>query len=291
MMAKDLTLSDINAMKRDELREVLKGVLFTKVDDSSNNAGDSATLKVMMSMLTSITNEIDELKQANCSLTNEVSGLKEKVGELKKTNEDVITKLNEKDSDASASGASASKALFADVTAGRKKQEELADVINKSVRLAFDDEKHHREVIMYKIKEEGKDDSVISGICAKLQSTRPTEVIRLGKKPAGDKPRLLKVTFPTAFDSRAFGSRFDEVRSTDNTLSNVKVRPGRSKAEHGKFKEGADLAYKLNSEAKERKETKMSYSVRNNGVVWKFVINDTQKWVRDPEWKAPVTEN
>ncbi|ELU10196.1 hypothetical protein CAPTEDRAFT_201698 [Capitella teleta] len=141
---------------------------------------------------------------------------------------------------------------------------------------------------MSKIKEHGRDDTVVSDLCKKMDfCSRPTEVKRLGKKTTNDNYRLLlKVTFSSVFASGVFRSRFNEMKKEYETLRRISLRPGRTKEEHEEYKNSVTIANKLNDEAN-KSENNTSYSVRDNGAVWKYEKNNDGKWSRVADWKLP----
>jgi hypothetical protein len=221
-----LTAADINSMKTAELRKTL--IDLTK-------AGNSPTPQCDMTAI--LNNIMVEIKKGS----EERASLKAEIAELKKANEDLLAAINSRPSPSST-------LTSADVPKGTS----FADVVRSSVRSALDDERHLKEVVISKVQEQGRDDIVVSDLCEKMDfKSRPTEVKRLGKKPTeGNRQRLIKVTFPSAFDSRAFLSRFNETKKADDTLSHIKVRPGRTKEDHENYKKSVAIAYKLNDEAK-----------------------------------------
>ena len=136
-------------------------------------------------------------------------------------------------------------------------------------------------------EDKGQDQEFVKDLCAKLQfETEPIGVTRVGhKSKAANHHRLLRVTFANAFDSRSFRARFAERKKTNTDLPNIRMRAGRSKEEQVLFKQKGIEVYKLNQAAKEDGNN-ASFSLRENGHVWKFNKNNEGKWVRDESWKA-----
>ena len=98
------------------------------------------------------------------------------------------------------------------------------------------------------------------------------------------------MSFSCPFDSRAFCHRVDEIRQTDPEVAALRVHPGRSKDEQKLFNKNANIVYKLNKEA-EKDKTKVSYSLRDNGSVWRFEENDQGEWVCVQDWTLPDSGN
>ncbi|ELT99966.1 hypothetical protein CAPTEDRAFT_200532 [Capitella teleta] len=183
--------------------------------------------------------------------------------------------------------------LKAEIDGLKNINEELLAAINArpppmAMSAALQVEEHLKEVIMSKVKEHGRDDTVVSDLCKKMDfCSRPTEVKRLGKKPTNDNyRRLLKVIFSSVFDSRTFLSQFNEMKKEDESLGHIRLRPGRTKEEHEECKKSVAIANKLNNEAK-KSENNTSYSVRDNGAVWTYEKNNDGKWSRVADWKLP----
>ena len=167
----------------------------------------------------------------------------------------------------------------------------LPEVVRATVQSAIHEDQHRKEVIISKAEDKGQDETFITELCSKLNfKTRPTEVRRLGKKNATSRPRPLKVSFSCPFDSRAFRSRVDEVRRTDKEVAALRVRPGRSKEEQILFKKNADIVHKLNNDAK-KDQSNISFSLRDNGTIWKFEKKDVGGWVRVQDWTLPDSGN
>lgn len=166
-------------------------------------------------------------------------------------------------------------------------QRSIADVVRNSVKNAINDEKCRNEVMISKAEEKGQDEKFISDLCTKMNfDTKPIEVTRMGEKSeTRSHHRLLKVSFSTSFDARAFRSRFEQTKKTLKDIGSFRMRPGRSREEQEAFRKSNSLAHRLNKEAKDAKE-KLSYSVRENGAIWQYKESDDGKWIRVPEWTA-----
>jgi hypothetical protein len=93
----------------------------------------------------------------------------------------------------------------------------FAKAVTDSVKTALSDDKTKSEVIIAKLPEKKHDAEDVQALCAELNFPhRPSAVSRLGKEP-GERPRPLKVTFPTPFDARLFLTRTD-ANPDDRTL-------------------------------------------------------------------------
>ena len=179
-------------------------------------------------------------------------------------------------------------------------QPPLSNVVRNSVQLALQDEKSKREVIISRAEEQGRDQAFVTDLCSKINfQGSPTEVTRLGRlkkvktsdantpSEAAKHHRLLKVSFPSPFDARAFCSRFDEAKKNEEMIPDIRVRRSRTKDEQAMYKKSAALSRKLNEEAKSAGQS-ISYSIRENYSIWKFTKNENGKWTRDENWSVPT---
>ncbi|ELT92071.1 hypothetical protein CAPTEDRAFT_215705 [Capitella teleta] len=169
----------------------------------------------------------------------------------------------------------------------------FTDVVKKSVHAALKEDEAKCDVIISKVEEKGKDKSFAADFCSKISfDTKPIGVMRLGrKKEDTHHHRLLKLSFSTNFEARAFRSRFEEVRKDKpNDLSEFRVRPGRNQEDQAAFRKSAIVANTLNKEAK-RGGDMCSYSVRDNGSIWKFEKRADGKWVHILDWKLEKSAN
>ena len=231
--------------------------------------------------------EIKALKDDNALLKNELQACKNEITQLKSDMNQQLTSLNAKlgelcgsipipnDSTASSNFVNASS---------------FADTIRSSVQSAISNEKSKCDVVISGVDEDDSDEQYICELCNTMEfSTKPSEVTRLGKKREGtDRGRLLKVTFTSSFDARAFRSRFEVVKENKG-LTSLRMRPSRNKEEQALFIQSKTLAHKLNNDAKAAKED-ISYSVRDNGKLWQFKKQDDGKWLRNADWNAPGNE-
>ena len=163
----------------------------------------------------------------------------------------------------------------------------FAQVVRNSVRETMLEENTKTQLILSRIEEETDVETLVSNICNTMSVTsKPTGVERLGKKSEGKK-RLIKATFQTPFDARTFKSRFDELRKDgDSDLPNIRVRTGKTKAEREVFSKNSNIAHKLNADAK-REGGNISFSLRDNGAIWKFEKHEDGKWKKIKDWKPP----
>lgn len=136
------------------------------------------------------------------------------------------------------------------------------------------------------VEEKGQDTKMVNELCEKLNfQTKPLDVNRVGhKKPESGRHRLLKVTFANPFDARSFRAKYDEKKKTDpGTIPILRMRAGRNEEDQALFKKLNTDAHKLNVAAKSSGQN-ASFSVREHGVIWKFVKNENGKWMHDREW-------
>ena len=210
-----------------------------------------------------------DLTDACASLKSENAELQEKICSVQKT-------------PTSISGASPSKAPL------------FSDVVKQSVKAAMRDEKAKSDVVVAKVEEKGNDLQVMSELCSKINfETKPIDVSRLGKK-SEDRCRPLKVSFGCRFEARTFCSRFNEAKSNkaNKEIQNLRVHAWRGKEEHATYVKSRDIAFKLNEEARKAgRNDYESYSVRENGDMWKFTKDEHGKWNRVQDWEPPALEN
>ena len=170
----------------------------------------------------------------------------------------------------------------------------FVDVVKKSVQTALQEEKSKCDVIISKVEEKGQDERFVANLCTKMNhDTKPTSVIRLGRKSeTTNYHRLLKLTFSTNFEARTFRSRFDEMKKSKSNkeFSGYRIRPGRSQEEQAVFRESSAVANRLNKQAKEAGDM-CSYSVRDNGSIWKFEKRSDGKWVHISDWQLQGSGN
>ena len=108
---------------------------------------------------------------------------------------------------------------------------------------------------------------------------KPVDVQRLGLKSAGTS-HLLKVTFSLFSDARNFQLSFDKNKMTSNTLKSIKIRPSIDKEKRKLHKQKSSFVHQMNQEAKERGIHNVSYILREDYAIWKFVKDDGS-WKQD----------
>lgn len=165
----------------------------------------------------------------------------------------------------------------------------FADVVKSSVQTVLREEKVKSDVILINVNDAKQDSNDIKELCSEIGfPTQPVGVQRLGK-PQTNRPRLLKVTFGSVFDARAFQAKFLEAKKEDHPkTSGVRCRPGRTKAEQENFTKLSKAVYNLNKDAKPAGNE--SFSLRPNGQVWKFAKDEEGRWKRVTDWTyTPVS--
>lgn len=162
----------------------------------------------------------------------------------------------------------------------------FADVVRDTVKSTIHEEQLKSELIIGNVDDNGKDTDFMAELCDKMDCLKPVELKRLGNKST-NKKRLIKASFPTAFDARAFKAKYAQIkRNTDVVMPSIRVRQSRSKEEQAKLTTVIKLAQHLNKTAKEA-NANHSFSVRDNGEIWKYAKDDEGKWSRDADWVAP----
>lgn len=165
---------------------------------------------------------------------------------------------------------------------------DFASVVKETVRSVFKDESVKKDVIIH-IPENKQDDTDVNELCQKVQvKVKPCAITRIGK-PATDKKRPLKASFPSPFDARAFMAKFDACKKENNadpSLAHISCRPCRTRDEQARYTSARAGVTKLNGDAKSAGILHESYSLRSNGEVWKFV-KCSDKWTRAKDWTFP----
>lgn len=291
MALNDLSLSQLRNKKKEDLLQLIADSRATasasttpKVVDDSSKLDHGPLLNQLVSIIKPLIDDaVQELKSQLQTLKTEFAALQAKV-----TTEGVGPSVPHDDDDGDASPGESDASWS--VVAGRKKKKSLPDMLRQSVRSALEEEKSKCEVIISRAVESENDNTFVSSLCTAMRSsTKPTHLVRLGKK--GSHPRLLKATFPSSFDARAFIAKYDEAKK-DKTgeLPNIRMRSSKSGEERAAFTKSSNLAYKLNAQAREAKLNE-SYSVRDDGSIWKFAKEEgSEVWKRVRGWSPPPPE-
>ncbi|ELU12658.1 hypothetical protein CAPTEDRAFT_210230 [Capitella teleta] len=138
----------------------------------------------------------------------------------------------------------------------------FADVVKTSIRSALEEDRAKQEVIIQRLPENTRDVADVHEICARAEViVKPTAVTRLGKSHP-NRPRIVKVTFPSTFDARTFRSKVEESKATiSDSFPNICCRPARTRDQQARHKTLGPEVYKLNQNAKSGLE---SFSLRPN---------------------------
>lgn len=162
----------------------------------------------------------------------------------------------------------------------------FSDVVSASVKTAFREEKSKSEVVIVQFPEKKKDTEELDALCSKICiPARPTAIMRMGRKETAKSPRPMKLTFGSPFDARAFMARVSECKKNgDAEVKDIRCRPCRSPDEQKRYVVLSAQVHKLNQEALATSEETASYSLRNNGEVWKFTQDESSKWKRVTDW-------
>ena len=136
------------------------------------------------------------------------------------------------------------------------------------------------------------DDKDLSfGISSIIQSIRnsspssscpePTDVIRIGK-PKVNSHRLVRLIFKSAFDAKLFKSAFSSVSPLFCDSSQVRIRSSLSPSGQALRRH----CFELNKQASKSDNGSSceSFSLRDSGVIWRFVRRDDGSWQRDSSW-------
>ena len=159
----------------------------------------------------------------------------------------------------------------------------LARVLKSSVKCALQDMTVKKEVILY-LPENKRDHEDIDSLCQKASVTvKPSAIERIGR-PKNDRTRPLKASFPTPFDARTFMTRINLCKAnaeTEDPIRKIRCRPCRTQEEQKRYSAHAKEVREMNEAAKDAGDE--SYSIRQNGEVWKYK-NGVDGWKRVVDW-------
>ena len=244
-----------------------------------NNCQKAELINIIMDEIgtnDTLQSEITELKSVVHVLQEQTAELLAKMDTLlKRPQERTLGDLSDGPADATVHGSGRSNSPM-----------NFASVVKSSVQSVFMEEKAKSDVVIINLPEKGQDAADMSHLCEVTGViTKPITAKRLGKKNENNgRHRLLMATFPTPFDARTFQLKVNEAKHSKSlTIPNIRCRPGRTKKEQENRTKLSDEIYKLNQEA--RKDGNESYSIRQNGQVWKFQKNDEGQWRRVADWK------
>jgi hypothetical protein len=280
-MARLLTISvtDMNKMKKEQLI-----AFITEYQKQVRETGPWHTTDQIKSSLAPV------IKEATDSMQNQLRDLQNQMNDLKTKTSETANSFVEMTKDADDG--------FIPVGNKGKGRRKMSDVVRETVTSVFEDERHKCDVVIGRAPESDNDNAFITGICEKIAfNTKPTGTQRLSKKGNNDargRSRLLKVTFPSSFDARSFMAAFDaKRRDNEIDLPSIRLRSGKSKEELSAFRRSAKQAHQLNEEAKNAGiHPSESYSLRDNGEIWKFTKDDQGAWKRIADWHpAPQSQS
>lgn len=240
------------------------------------------------------TPNIQQAKDALDPLLNQLSDkIQTQITELKAEINDMKTKVSDPHTmlggpaTSTLDASSAADDSWTVVQSRQKGTSTFASVVQQSVKDALNEDRCKCDVIISSAPDGGDDKKLVNEICAKMDFTsKPTDIKRLGPINK-DRPRLMRVSFGTSFDARTFISSFRQ----GSDLPPYRLRPGKTKTELENFKNRSTHAYKLNEDARKNGET-VSFSLRDNGDIWKFAKNESGSWRREKNWlPESQTEN
>ena len=228
--------------------------------------------------------KLPSLKSTPSKITNNVS---EQITKLTNTVNELAKKITSLEQQLRPIATAATSPTWAEI-AGINSPQKLSKVVKTSVQSALDSEKTKCKLIISRLDESGSDLENVLQIGKSVGSqTKPVDVQRLGQKSAGTS-RLLKVTFSSFNDPRNFRLSFDKNKMTSDSLKSIKIRPSIDKEKRKLHKQKSNLVHQMNQEAKERGEHNVSYSLREDYAIWKFV-KDNDSWKRDRNWQESAT--
>lgn len=280
----DVPMKDLRMMRKDDILKLIAADRSAPKDETEpkatndslpRDAQDAASLlNQLMSLIKPILQDFSQ------QMSSELKELHDKLANLQSRVDPVITVNHAEESSSPDDGG--------EWRVQGKPKKSFSDVLRQTVKNAFHEEKIKCDIIISKLPESTNETNFMSELCSKMNfAARPTNSHRLGKK--GNRPRLVKVSFPTAFDARTFTSGYDQFRREnrdDQVYGGLRIRPSRTKDEQAVFTKSSDIAHRLNTEARE-KNLPESYSVRDNGSIWKFTKSSDGAWKRNRDWQPP----
>ena len=279
-----LTVAEVNGMRAAEMKRLLLDLASASDNDDKTSDPVSTMLDTVKLELTNILEEVRLGKEERDNLKDEIQTLKKEIEdhrqEAKLNQESLLKEIRDLKEHVSKPC----------TTAPTQSEATYADVVRSSVRSVIHDEQCKAEMIFSSVEEKGKDREFIANLCDKMDlQTKPIEISRLGrsKPPSTDRPRLLKVTFQTAFDARTFRVKYDEVKGKEGIPSH-RLRNGRNKDQQALFKKNSAIAHKLNEDAR-KSGSNASFTLRDNGEVWKFSKQEGGMWIREEQWKLSTS--
>ena len=263
------SLSEINAMRKPELRQTLLNVL--ELEPWLKAAEDS---RCLATSLASLAPELRKSNEHNLEMRDEIRSLKVQMSELQ-------ARVSATDSTLPLQSSSNEATSLKQPVPSKS----FVDALRATVKDTFREEKAKSQVVISNVKEEGNDLQFMSSLCEKIShKSMPKNLSRMGAKSANH-ARPMVVTFDSNFDARTFMSRCDASKSDLSDLThNMRIRPYRSSEEQAIFKSKLERVRDLNKKAKEE-SPEVSFSLRANGSIWKYTKNPaSNKWTRDVEW-------
>ena len=161
----------------------------------------------------------------------------------------------------------------------------MVQAVKETRRVEKDMDVAARELILVGLTEEIKDSElteyikkVTNELNISVEASFPSNVTRLGRQLPNDRERkrLVKITFSSPESARLYKLAFD--KQGGSKCFNFRLRNSLPP----QMRYISKKVFKLNQES----DAATSYSLRDDGVVWKFVKNG-EKWERDFNW----TEN
>lgn len=265
-----------------ELQKMKKETLINLISDFRAHHDDQTLLKSIDNdnaspLVTKLTDALQPMiKDPISALSSQFDSLQQQV-----------TELSAKFTPSGCSSSDDSNDGWRTVTYSQRKS--FSDALRNSVKSVFQEERCKSDVVIAKVDEGGDDNAFLKELCQKMDfAVKPTEPQRLGKR--GERPRLLKVTFPTAFDARSFMARYEERRrERSDDFPVLRLRSGKTKEELAAFSRSSKEAFKLNEEAKTAGKNE-SYSLRDDASIWKFIKQENGSWKRDKDWRPVAAD-
>lgn len=149
---------------------------------------------------------------------------------------------------------------------------ELPAALAQSRRLEKAAESTSHEVIAMGLPEDTDLQSFFTESSSILNCCPPSGAQRIGRP--GSFPRLVCLSFNSSSDARAY--RLSATKARRENKINFRTRPSFPKELRPKLRVAASLNRAADDDT--------SYSVREDGQIWKFVRSDDNKWIRDAAW-------
>ena len=278
-MSEEMDLGSASAVRRLSVNEIdnlnkndLKKAMLTLMNKEAEKINKPEMKKALLALL-KCENDPSETTNALTKIQQSVDTVEKQLSTLKNQMLSVENKINSNNG----------KENFSNEMPVLTHGASLSGVMRQSVGAALQEERCRHDIIVSRAAE-GDDAKMINDLCKLMDfPTQPNSQRRLGQKKDNN-VRLLMLSFGSSFDARAFKSRYEHCKTEKKVgLPSLRLRIGKTKEEREHFKQSASLCHRLNQDAKTAKRDE-SFSLRDNGSVWKYVKCENGAWKRVKSW-------